>query len=281
MCKSEIKDRAKHRSQFFLHKGVSFEKKKVFYKRPISIPLNLRLMKLSTLAVSGLLLLAAGCQKPAEEASPATGGSGSGSTYTAETRKPGVFRSVVLQTASRLTVRRDENCFVQLAGPANALAGLRAELDGESLILKYTPGTTQAAVDALQLEVHLPFLQTVTVSGSGRAVIEAGFNDSLEGFVNGSGFLQVLGGPFSHLHLGVTGSGTVDAQEAQSRTADVQVNGTGKIRVKTSDKLVARIDGTGTVAYYGSPSVTVNGNGAQGLVQMGGQNLQGIGTLSE
>ena len=229
-------------------------------------------MRLSTLAFLGLTLLGAGCAKPDEGVvAPANNANGQ------ETRKPGSFRKVELRTSSELTIKRDENYYVRVSGPSDAVAALHTRIDGEELLLEYDASYTAPVTDKLKLEVHTPFLRAVSVKGSGKATVEAGFEDSLLGSVFGSGSLRVLGGPFSFLSFLVTGSGSVDAHEAQCDDANVELNGTGSIEVKASTTLTARIEGTGIISYYGSPTVTVNGGGAQGLVQKG----QRMSTLVE
>jgi hypothetical protein len=221
-------------------------------------------MRLSTLAFLGLSLLGAGCTKPSEEI-VAPGGN----STVQETRKPGSFRMLELRTGSELTVKRDETYYVRVSGPSDAVAALHTRIDGDQLMLEYDASYTAPVTDKLKLEVHTPFLKSVSLRGNGKATVEAGFEDSLLGSVFGSGSLRVLGGPFSFLSFIVSGSGSVDAHEAQCNEANVEVNGTGSIEVKASTTLTARIEGTGTISYYGSPTVTVNGGGAQGLIQKG------------
>jgi hypothetical protein len=142
-------------------------------------------------------------------------------------------------------------------------------------------------VDDLEVTVHMPALEEISLSGSGD--IDA--NDTLEGQklrldVSGSGSIDLnaalfneihtnvsgsgdidVSGLADHLEAHVSGSGKVDALDCPVKTAEVHISGSGQVYCRVSDELKARISGSGTVWYEGSPQLDVSVSGSGKVVK--------------
>ena len=62
----------------------------------------------------------------------------------------------------------------------------------------------------------------------------------------------------------LSGSGTIDAVQFPVKTAEVHVSGSGNIKLKASEKLIAHVSGSGHVRYEGDPAVEkhISGSGS-------------------
>ena len=144
-------------------------------------------------------------------------------------------------------------------------------------------GTNISTHRGVQLTVYFESIEGVAMSGSGdivsKDVIKAdnfdvavsGSGDislvlevnSTEARVSGSGDLDFKGssGEFS---ARVSGSGDIAAYDLKTNTADVRISGSGGMTLSVSDKLYARISGSGSVKYKGKPKIEdikVSGSG--------------------
>ena len=105
-------------------------------------------------------------------------------------------------------------------------------------------------------------MMSLKVTGSGDMDIELNV-DRLEASVSGSGDME-LKGTAQKIEAGVTGSGDLDALNLRTNEAKVRVSGSGSLKITVTDKLVARVSGSGDVFYKGNPEIediNVSGSG--------------------
>jgi hypothetical protein len=102
------------------------------------------------------------------------------------------------------------------------------------------------------VEITVPRLAAVTLSGSGNMTVGGLAAESFAVALTGSG--QVSGdGAATRLEVSVAGSGLV--QFTDVRAADVQavVAGSGSISVTATERVDALVSGSGSILYGGSP----------------------------
>ena len=76
----------------------------------------------------------------------------------------------------------------------------------------------------------------------------------LRAWVNGAADLDLVG-EAEELALSVNGAVQIGAKGLETKKADVTLNGAGNCELSVSDELTARINGAGSVAYWGDPVV--------------------------
>ena len=125
-----------------------------------------------------------------------------------------------------------------------------------------------------RIYVYSPYLNHINVSGSATfenwdTVRASSLDVSIGGAAAGAMHLEVdsvtislagaasldLTGTADTARITVAGAGEVDAGGLQTRTAWVDIAGTGNIEIAVSDNLDATISGAGTVWYVGNPQV--------------------------
>jgi hypothetical protein len=127
------------------------------------------------------------------------------------------------------------------------------------------------------------------ISGSGKMVLR-GRAESLESNISGSGRLEVdavitglarfnLSGSGSVLAQGeaqevdtvISGSGKVLASNLKTQTCEVTISGSGTTEINVTDKLTARISGSGDVYYTGTPQhINVHSSGSGKVKRLNG-----------
>ena len=116
--------------------------------------------------------------------------------------------------------------------------------------------------DAVTVEVSVPELTGVGLSGSGNVDAEGIGADDFELRSDGSGDVA-LAGRAERLALAVEGSGDADLGRLAAREARVTADGSGDVDVRADRRLDVTVDGSGDVRYHGDPVLTehVDGSG--------------------
>ncbi len=115
-----------------------------------------------------------------------------------------------------------------------------------------------------RIEIHIPELKAVKISGSGDVEIYELNGDVFEYQVSGSGDMRAEG-KIGELEIKVSGSGDVDTRDLEAQDAYVRVSGSGDVKVFASESLTGRVSGSGDIQYYGDPqhvSRHVSGSGS-------------------
>ncbi len=116
----------------------------------------------------------------------------------------------------------------------------------------------------MSVEVTLPILDAVTMSGSGTLTAEGIEAEALRIRLPGSGIVRASG-TTDQLQATVEGSGELLLDDLIAARAIAIVSGSGMIRLAVSEELDASISGSGMISYGGSPShvtKSVSGSGA-------------------
>jgi hypothetical protein len=175
----------------------------------------------------------------------------------------------VLPTFSRLDLTGSNKVTVQVGGrqsvvvhaDTNLVRRVTTRVVAGTLVI----GTSGAftARSPMSVEVSLPALAAVTLSGSGEITVNGIAQSRLVVTLSGSGALYASG---SARQLDVTLSGSGLAQLDSLVASDVRavVVGSGLIRVTATGRLNAAVPGTGAIIYSGNPVVTssITGTGA-------------------
>ena len=102
------------------------------------------------------------------------------------------------------------------------------------------------------------------VSGVGNIILQkAIIQGNLKARISGSGDIRIGTGSAVDEDLSISGSGNMDFIDVTSSRAETQTSGSGSMKVNVSQKLDARISGSGWVYYKGNPVVVkkISGSG--------------------
>ncbi|MDT0685805.1 head GIN domain-containing protein [Autumnicola psychrophila] len=90
-----------------------------------------------------------------------------------------------------------------------------------------------------------------SVTGSGDMNLDLNV-ENLEGAITGSGDVNFKG-TANTFKCKVTGSGDFEAYDLKARFVEATVSGSGDVMVNVSEKLTARVSGSGDISYKGNP----------------------------
>ncbi|TXI33139.1 MAG: DUF2807 domain-containing protein [Niabella sp.] len=178
---------------------------------------------------------------------------GSG-TVKMETRNLTNFQAVEISGASNAYIQQNNSYGVAVKAYENLLPHFETKVAGQKLMAGYK-AKTNVKNDNAELYVDVPFLNSVTTSGSGSLYLEGSFtSQNFMATTSGSGNIDLPMGNVENLVVKTTGSGKVNGFDFIARNADVTINGNGHVQVQVSGKLNVQITGSGNVYYKGNPA---------------------------
>jgi hypothetical protein len=194
--------------------------------------------------------------------SVSSGEEGSGISAT-ETRTVGSFDSVALAGSNNVTIRVGEKQAIVVHADDNLIDRVTTELEAGNLVISSTPGNF-ATESPMRVDVSVPSLSVLTLSGSGNIVLSGVEAKSLEVTLSGSGVLAG-NGTASELVVTVSGSGNALLTRLVASHVRAIVSGSGAIFVTATKSLDASVPGSGAIVYGGNPqevTKSISGSGA-------------------
>jgi hypothetical protein len=114
-----------------------------------------------------------------------------------------------------------------------------------------------------KVEITIPELEAVSLSGSGNVEVKNLKGDAFECSISGSGNIEVAG-EVREVELKISGSGEIEAEDLVADDAYVKISGSGDVRLQARESLEGRVSGSGSIYYSGNPqslSTNVSGSG--------------------
>jgi hypothetical protein len=182
-----------------------------------------------------------------------------------QTRTVPGFHAIALAGTLDVEVTLGKPASVQVTGEASLLDKVTTTVkDGVLVIDTDRKLRHNNRKDRLRAIVTAPDLDSFVLAGTGGMTITGIANESVAISVPGTGALSATGST-SKLRVSVDGTGQIAADDLASKDAKVDVNGTGQVKLRASQSLEARINGTGALDVYGNPAKikkSVTGTGA-------------------
>jgi hypothetical protein len=194
--------------------------------------------------------------------SSGVGVEGSGVPAT-QVRDVAAFGGVDLAGSNDVTIHVGGKQSVVVTADDNLVDRVTTRVEGGELVIGTTSGsfTTKSP---MKVEVTVPALHALTLSGSGTVVADGIDTKSMTVALPGSGLMRLTGTANA---LDVDHSGSGDAQLGGLVASDVHavLGGSGRIVVNATKSLDATVSGSGAIFYRGDPSqvtTSVTGSGA-------------------
>jgi hypothetical protein len=180
-----------------------------------------------------------------------------------QARNVAAFHSLELGGSNNVVIRVGEKQSVVVKADDNLLDRVTTEVQSDTLVIANTPGsfTTNSPMN---IEVNVPTLTALTLTGSGNIVVDGIAADSLKVTLPGSGTLTGSG-TATRLDVTVGGSGSVQFIRLVANDVRALVSGSGSIFVTATKTLDASVSGSGAILYAGNPqdvAKSVTGTGA-------------------
>jgi Putative auto-transporter adhesin, head GIN domain len=192
--------------------------------------------------------------------SSSSGVQGSGVAATQSRALP-TFSGLDLAGSNNVTISVGGRQSVVVHADSNLLRYVTTRVVAGNLIIGTSGSFTTR--NPMNVQVSVPSLAAVTLSGSGQISV-AGIDASrLTVMLPGSGALYASG-TVAQLDVTLGGSGLAQLDNLAARDVHAVVAGSGLIRVTATVSLNAAVSGSGAIIYSGDPQVTssVTGSGA-------------------
>jgi hypothetical protein len=188
---------------------------------------------------------------------------GSG-TAAAQPRHLEAFSSVDLAGSSNVTVRAGGRQSVVVHADDNLLGQVTTQVRATTLVIGTRGSFTTSS--PMSVEISVPSLEAVTLSGSGSGAITASNiqGPRLSVRLSGSGVVRASG-TVARLDVSLGGSGDAQLERLVARDVRAVLAGSGRIVTRATNTLQASVPGSGTIVYSGNPAhVTrsITGSGA-------------------
>lgn len=190
-----------------------------------------------------------------------TGATGSGVAAT-QTRTLPAFTTVDLAGANVVTVHVGGAQTVTVHGDDNLIKYVTTTVRDGTLAVGQS--RTFRTRSPMHVEITVPALDAVTLSGAGVLTVDGVKADHFGVRAPGSGVL-VVSGTATTLDATLSGAGDVRLDGLAAHDATATVSGTGRLLVNASHSLDATVSGVGSILYTGNPTVLtkkVTGTGA-------------------
>lgn len=250
-------------------------------------------------ALAALLLTLTACSASRDKPIKGSG------VETSSQRRLSSFQRVELRGAADVSVSAGKSYSVVVSGDRNLLADITTRVEGGTLVIDQRHDYTSKI--GIKLEVAVPRLVAVVLSGSGTVTAGGISGPSFDGTLSGSGKLSVsasvptielllpgsgqitvddsdaiathvviagsgeveASGKSTLLWVSIPGSGSVRLDQLPAQKASVSISGSGEAAVSVSDRLEVDISGSGSVSYGGNPRHVIKKISGSGSVEAG------------
>ncbi|MBB5436406.1 hypothetical protein HDC92_000070 [Pedobacter sp. AK017] len=193
--------------------------------------------------------------------------SASGDKITEE-RNPGDFNGISTSGSNSVYITYGTEFKVVLKGSNNLIPYFKTSVTGNTLYLGYEKASVQH--DDVEVFVTLPSIRKVSISGSGKTLLQGSFPRAIDFklSISGSGNATVQDAFDSdEVLVQISGSGKADLQQINARKAQIDISGSGDAKLKVEEKLKARISGSGKIYYTGNPDVDADVSGSGKVIK--------------
>ncbi len=231
--------------------------------------------------LTALLLLSA-CDIPQNQSNSAMG-AGSGNVVRQDVPVSGID-SVMLGGIGDLTIRQGETESLTIEAEESVLPYLETNIHAGELVLRTKMNANIHSSTGIHYTLVVKDLRKLEVAGLGDIDFDGLATNSLDLTLSGSGNVKLsdlqaqeitvtlsglgtieLAGQTESLTMKMKGAGNLKAADLLAKNADIRIDGLGDATVQVADQLDARINGAGSLEYYGEPKIT--------------QEVTGLGTI--
>jgi len=195
----------------------------------------------------------------------------------------GEFTGIVTEGDFEVFYIPDTVYFMVLETDQNLIPYIRRWVTGNTFYVDNGTRKCLRSEYPIRIFVYAPEVKLMRLAGSGMISAESVYTDELDLQLEGSGVIDIRGIDVLRLHVLITGSGeaelwgrtdvagyaisgsgTISAQNLQSKICVADISGSGTIYCNATKTLEAVISGSGTIYYRGNPQVStkISGSGS-------------------
>jgi hypothetical protein len=172
---------------------------------------------------------------------------------TDQTRDVPVFQSITSQGAFKVTVNVGQKQSVQLSGSDAMLARIETKVVDNTLVLTTADNKKSSTDDKVHIIINVEQLKQFQLEGAGKTELNNLAGERFRLNYQGVGMLKASG-KVQTLIIKAEGVGAINTRELDAQHVDVSLEGVGSVEVRATESLRAKVDGIGSLTYYGKPS---------------------------
>jgi len=199
-----------------------------------------------------------------------------------ETRDVRGFTGLDIRTVGQVVLTQGNEESLTISGSDNLVPLVVTQVDDGVLIIGMQEGTVIASVDSdvLTFDIVLPDLSQLTVSGMASVQMEDLTTSDLQVTMSGAGEAKIgdlrastvditvsglggveIAGQVTRQSITISGAGEVRNADLECERAEVNVPGLGSATIWVTGELAGKINGAGSVRYYGAPTTDTESTG--------------------
>jgi len=132
--------------------------------------------------------------------------------------------------------------------------GLTSEVVNGELRLRMRDKSVTTTHDDQRIVIKLPQLRAFDAEGAGEIKLNNIRGERLDVNYRGAGSMAISG-QVKTFKMTAEGVGEVDSKALIANDADIRFQGVGDVKVYAKDRLDAKVQGMGSLSYYGNPRV--------------------------
>ncbi len=169
-----------------------------------------------------------------------------------KTRDVAAFQSITSQGAFQVTVNVGQKQSVVLSGTDTALARIQTKVVDNTLVVS-SSGQKHSDDDAVRVLINVEQLKQFQLEGAGKTEINNVSGERFRLNYQGVGLLKA-NGKVQTLIIKAEGVGSINTRDLEAQHVDVSLEGVGSVKVRATESLRAKVEGIGSLTYYGKPS---------------------------
>ena len=139
-------------------------------------------------------------------------------------------------------------------GSDKFLNGLTSEVVNGELRLRMRDKSVTTTHDDQRIVIKLPQLRAFDAEGAGEIKLNNIRGERLDVNYRGAGSMAISG-QVKTFKMSAEGVGEVDSKALVANDVDIRFQGVGDVKVYARDRLDAKVQGMGSLSYYGNPRV--------------------------
>lgn len=208
---------------------------------------------------------------------------------TSQARNIQNFTGIELKMNGNVYYTKSETIKLEITAPQSIHSMLETNVINGKLLIRYNNGKNYDNDASIRINVSAPDVNTFLLntsgsiyvmndihpnnlllrsSGSGDIVFQKVFTGNIDAESTQSGRITAGSGTAISSKLKTDGSGKIDLSGIAVKAVTAHTIGSGDIRVKVSDNLDVRIDGSGSVYFSGNPYISTHISGSGHLVRL-------------
>jgi len=178
------------------------------------------------------------------------------------------FSSINVRGAINVIVDRGAAQSLTVLGDERFLNDLVSEVVGGELRLSMRDDKRRKLRGDEVVVVKMPALRAFRAEGAGEIKLNDVRGERFDVNYRGAGSLQITG-EVKTFTMQAEGVGEVDARSLLADNTDVTFRGVGDVRVHARNRLDAKVQGIGSLTYYGKPRIVNKSASGLGSVDAG------------